>query len=225
MMAVPDISSVGLTLWTAPSDPKIYVRSASEGKILVIQESDYKILNTISVPPYSIVSPFSYRNLLYVAKDGGLIDVINDEDGKIVKTISLGRNAEISSLLAVPLVGAEGDGRLLALDGRNGHLYICDLSNNAILSALRVGRGAMGPFMNFRTGKAYIANYRDDTVSVFDAKEGKFLTLITNQTPLGAFKFGLTKIYYYLAFGLVILGAITFFGIRRLRKKSVLINK
>lgn len=230
-LGVADMSS-GFFLWTAPLEPKIYLSSVSEGKIFVFQETDHHLVNTISISspnfsivpfsalPYSAISPFSYRNLLYVAKEGGVVEIISDEDGKTLKTISFGANADISSLLTIPL-GEVGEGsRLAALDRQFGYLYIYDLDNDKILNVLQVGRGVTGPFLNFRSQKIYIANTKDDSLSVIDAKEGKLLALITNETPFVSLV--ISKIYYYLATGgLIILSGIIVFFILRIRKKRL----
>jgi YVTN family beta-propeller protein len=144
-------------------------------KILVINGLDKKISGSVNVGPNDAGTPKSIsigNNKIYVANSkSNTISVIDGINHTIINTIAT-PNVSPADIEIVPKL----DTLYIATKDNNGQVYLINnpasYRSNIGFSLLQVGDGPTGIAADPSTGLVYVANSKDNTISVYNSKNG-----------------------------------------------------
>lgn len=162
-----------------PGLQKIYVLSAAEEAVSVIDEKTDEVSSVIKVGRNpSGVGVMAKMNKVYVLNRGdNTLSIIDSETDKLIKTLSIGN--QVYSLRITEdnkaLVSSRGDDKIYVIDGRTDKL---------IASVESGGKGPLTMLLNDKTKKLYVSNWLDGSVGVIDTQNYKLLKKIS--LPEGA---------------------------------------
>jgi len=150
--------------WLAADETRgrVYVTNRASSTVSVIDGSQGVVVAAIPVgaDPYGIaVNP--QTNRVYTAnRQGRSVSIIDGDTLQVVRTIALEGPAYTVAV-------NPGTGHLFAVTADSQQVWVIQASTGQVLGSLPIGRGATeGIAVNQATGRVYVANGTDDTVSV-----------------------------------------------------------
>jgi YVTN family beta-propeller protein len=152
----------------------LYLSDATGGKILVMN-SNGTLMYEISVgsKPQSIeVRPDG--QVLYVARSGGPITVVDLEQNIVIREINSGNSPH---RLAFDYNGA----RLFVVNAENDTLSVIDSQNHEIIKTIPVGDNPRHVVLNPDETLAYVTNMDSNSVSLVDTQSVE----VVNEIPIG----------------------------------------
>jgi YVTN family beta-propeller protein len=175
---------VGGSPWGVAYDSakgEIFVVNSAAGTVLVLSDSNYEVLATVSVgqQPYRAVYD-SGKGEIFVANYGSSsVSVISDQTNKVVATIPVG-----ASPASFAYDSSKGE-VFVANSGDNTVSIVSD-STNAVVATVTVGSTPYDLGYDSVTGEIYVANSYSRSVSVIsDISNQVIATVPIGSGPLG----------------------------------------
>jgi YVTN family beta-propeller protein len=158
----------------------LYLSDTIGGKILIIN-SNGTIMHQINVgsdPQFIEVRPDG--QVLYVARSGGHISVVDLKQNIVIKEID-------SGMMPYDLSFDNSGARLFVVNSENDTLSVIDSQKHEIIKTIPVGDNPRYIALNHDESLAYVTNMDSGTLSVVDSQ----LVQVVNEIPVGDGPYGI----------------------------------
>ena len=180
------ISADPRTIATNPSNGYVYVASTISNDITVIDPSTNTVITTIPANTMGGYSGTAWGitfnpsgSTAYVAMRNHNVTVINTATNTATGYINI-PSAHGTTYVAVNAAGTKA----YVSDIDNGNVYVIDMSDNSLLSTIKVGSGTYDLGIDPVGGLLYVANRYSNNVSVIDISSDTVVdTIDTGSVP------------------------------------------
>lgn len=136
--------------------------------ITVMDLQRMKIMKTIHIPQCKTPHGIEFMDNEHVwvsCEDSEVMMCFNVMDGRLTQTIKMAHRSPHSFVINKRNTNA------MVTDKHEGEVMLLDLSNRKTIKSLNSGKGAGGIVLNFDETELWVANSRDNNMSIIDVKD------------------------------------------------------